>query len=107
VLDTPRGRPAAGVALVLEAQRPDQTWREIARGTTAADGRAETLLAPGSRPAPGRYRLTFDTGAYFAALEQPSFYPTVSITFEIASGDEHYHVPLLLASHGYTTYRGS
>ena len=107
VLDTQRGRPAAGVAVVLEVEQPDRSWREIARDATTADGRAEALLSAGSRATPGRYRLTFDTGAYFAALDLPTFYPSVSITFEVASGDEHYHVPLLLASHGYTTYRGS
>ena len=34
------------------------------------------------------------------------FYPEVVVTFTVAA-DEHYHVPLLLTPHGYSTYRGS
>jgi 5-hydroxyisourate hydrolase len=52
--------------------------------------------------APGAYRLRFDTGAY-----QTGFYPEVIITFLIADGAQHYHVPLLLSPFGYSTYRGS
>jgi 5-hydroxyisourate hydrolase len=31
----------------------------------------------------------------------------VVIRFGIASPEQHYHVPLLLAPYGYSTYRGS
>ena len=34
------------------------------------------------------------------------FYPEVVVAFTVAA-DEHYHVPLLLTPHGYSTYRGS
>ena len=34
-------------------------------------------------------------------------YPYVEIVFEIADAKQHYHIPLLLAANGYTTYRGS
>jgi 5-hydroxyisourate hydrolase len=36
-----------------------------------------------------------------------SFYPEVTITFEMTGRDEHYHVPLLLSPFAYSTYRGS
>jgi 5-hydroxyisourate hydrolase len=36
-----------------------------------------------------------------------SFYPEVTITFELAGHGEHYHVPLLLSPFAYSTYRGS
>ena len=47
VLDTARGRPAAGVAVVLDAADGDG-WRELARGTTAAGGKYHLplLLSP-------------------------------------------------------------
>jgi 5-hydroxyisourate hydrolase len=51
--------------------------------------------------------LVFQTGAYFAALGEPSFFPRVTVEFEIAERDEHYHVPLLLSPYGFTAYRGS
>jgi len=104
VLDTSRGRPAAGVPVVLE--RADGSgWDVVGRGTTDADGRARDLLT--SAPENGRYRLTFDTGAYFRAVGEAPFYPEVTVTFAVERGDEHYHVPLLLSPFGYSTYRGS
>ena len=100
VLDTSRGCPAAGVPVVLE-RSVDAGWEPVGRGTTDADGRAGELL--GTTPEPGRYRLTFDTGSYL----EGGFYPEVSVTFVVESGEEHYHVPLLLSPFGYSTYRGS
>ena len=100
VLDTSCGRPAAGVPVVLE-RAMSAGWERVGRATTDADGRASGLLA--SPPEPGRYRLTFDTGSYLAA----GFYPEVSVTFEVSSDEEHYHVPLLLSPFGYSTYRWS
>jgi 5-hydroxyisourate hydrolase len=100
VLDTSRGCPAAGVPVVLE-RAVDTGWEPVWRGTTDADGRAGELL--GANAAPGRYRLTFDTGSYL----EGGFYPEVSVTFVVEPGEEHYHVPLLLSPFGYSTYRGS
>jgi 5-hydroxyisourate hydrolase len=109
VLDTSRGRPAAGVPVVLE-RAADAGWQQLGRGTTDADGRATDLLS--SAPENGRYRLTFDTSAYFHAVGEACFYPEVSVTFVVGHGegrhrDEQYHVPLLLSPFGYSTYRGS
>lgn len=103
VLDTARGAPAAGVGVRLE-RWDGLAWRAVGAGTTDADGRCRTLLdAP---PAAGTHRLAFDTGAYFARHGVAAFFPSVTITFEVA-GDPHYHVPLLLSPFGYSTYRGS
>lgn len=55
----------------------------------------------------GEYRISFDTGAYFARRGQPVFYPRVEVTFVVAAPNEHYHIPLLLSPFGYSTYRGS
>jgi 5-hydroxyisourate hydrolase len=112
VLDTALGKPAAGVPLVLERVDDDHAppglgrHSVIARGVTDADGRVADLLAPGSLEA-GTYRITFDTAAYFAATDRQSFYPSVSVLFEIRDPTQHYHVPLLLSPFGYSTYRGS
>jgi 5-hydroxyisourate hydrolase len=93
-----------GVPVVLE-RGVDSGWQHVGRGTTDADGRVRDLLA--SPPEVGRYRLSFDTGAYFGAVGEAGFYPEVSVTFVIRHGEEHYHVPLLLSPFGYSTYRGS
>lgn len=104
VLDTSRGGPAADVSVLLE-RAVDSGWQPVAHGTTDADGRAGDLLS--STPEDGRYRLTFDTGAYFRAIGEVGFYPEVSVTFAVSPGEDHYHVPLLLSPFGYSTYRGS
>ena len=107
ILDTARGRPAEGVAVALEMLNPMAGWEARGQGITDADGRVSDLLPAVSALERGTYRLTFDTGTYFLKLGTPSFYPYVSIVFEIKTPDEHYHVPLLLNPFGYTTYRGS
>ena len=105
VLDTSRGQPAAAVGVLLE-HRTGEMWTVIGRGETDQDGRLRTLW-PGLPPQPGVYRLTFGTGRYFEAQGARTFYPFVTIVFETAPGQEHYHVPLLLNPYGYSTYRGS
>jgi 5-hydroxyisourate hydrolase len=106
VLDTAAGRPAEGIAIELERREGDGSWKALGAGKTNSDGRAFELLPPGSLAA-GVYRLKFDTAAYFARQKQASFYPSVTIEFEVKATAEHYHVPLLLAPFGYSTYRGS
>ena len=104
VLDTSRGRPAVGVPVSLECAA-ESGWQLVGRGTTDAEGRASDLLP--RRPEDGRYRLTFDTGAYFRAQGDAGLYPEVTVTFVVEGGEDHYHVPLLLSPFGYSTYRGS
>jgi len=106
ILDISRGRPAGGVAVTLELQS-DQGWQVLGQGKTDADGRLKDLLPDDFTFAAGVYRLTFATGAYFAARNIESFYPQVSISFIVRDAAEHYHVPLLLSPFGYSTYRGS
>lgn len=106
VLDTALGRPAAGVAVVLEMQH-DGGWTELARGTTNADGRIPNLLPDGTRLQTGTYRLTFETGAYHRAQGVRGFYPQVQVVADLDAAGGHYHIPLLLSPFGYSTYRGS
>jgi len=108
VLDTSAGRPAEGVPVVLERAAPEGTgWEVVGRGVTDGDGRERALVPDGRRLAPGRYRLTFDTGAYFTRTGRQAFFPEVAVVFAIGEDDAHEHVPLLLAPYGYSTYRGS
>ena len=105
VLDTSRGRPAAGVPVSLTRLTPEPSAL-LAESSTDADGRVANLLAPGSLE-PGIYRLRFDTGAYFEGLGEAHFYPWAEVVFRIDDTSAHYHVPLLLNPFGYSTYRGS
>ena len=98
VLDATTGKPGAGIDVRLEVMR-DGGWVEVADN----DGRCRDLAAD---VCAGFYRLTFDTGAYLQRCGRASIYPEISITFE-CDGEGHYHLPLLLSDHCYTTYRGS
>lgn len=105
VLDTSLGKPGQGISIRL--MMPDgSTWKTLAQGITDNDGRIGNLLPPEKLLAPGPYKMVFDTGAYFAATDQRTFYPWVEIQFTVFD-DSHYHVPLLLNPFGYSTYRGS
>ena len=44
---------------------------------------------------------------YFAFDDRPTLYPSIAIVFATEPGETHYHVPLLVAPFGYSTYRGS
>ena len=106
VLDTARGKPAAGVPVSLEKKGSDGTYALVGRGVTDADGRNKELMKEGALTK-GVFRITFDTGAYLAAIGTPGFFPEASIVFSIEDTAAHYHVPLLLSPYGYSTYRGS
>jgi 5-hydroxyisourate hydrolase len=107
VLDTSAGRPAAGVAVTLEAQAGAGDWHVVGRGETDADGRLKGLTDESGAHAAGVYRLTFDTEAYFAARGVETFYPLAVVVFRVRDASEHHHVPLLVSPFGYSTYRGS
>jgi 5-hydroxyisourate hydrolase len=100
VLDASRGRPASGVGVRLTTL----DGQPLAEATTDDDGRVRAL---GGELAAGDYRLTFATGAYFAANGLQGFYPEVVVTFTVADPGQHHHVPLLLSPYAYSTYRGS
>jgi 5-hydroxyisourate hydrolase len=91
------------LAVLLEREESG-AWRRAGEGVTGPDGRVANL-APALTP--GRYRITFATGAYHAAAGVAAFYPQVQVEFTVRDASEHYHIPLLLSPYGYSTYRGS
>jgi 5-hydroxyisourate hydrolase len=105
ILDISRGRPAQGVPVTLEKKEGD-TFTRVNAGRTDADGRVKELV-PEGQLTEGIYRITFDTGSYFAATGGEGFYPEASVVFVIRDAAAHYHVPLLVSPYGYSTYRGS
>jgi 5-hydroxyisourate hydrolase len=103
VLDTARGRPAAGVAVEL-ARLDGRARIPICAVTTNADGRTDApLVAPGELVA-GAYELLFAVGDYFG---ERTFLDRVPVRFTITDPAAHYHVPLLVSPWSYSTYRGS
>jgi 5-hydroxyisourate hydrolase len=108
VLDTGRGKPAGNMLVHLERRESPGEWRLLLSARTDGDGRCNKLESEaGNGWAAGLYRLSFDTAGYFARHEIETLYPIVQITFSVREEQAHYHIPLLLSPHGYTTYRGS
>jgi len=124
VLDTALGKPAAGVKVQLwrragadaegelpadSATNADAASELLAEAATNADGRLDAPLLGGDAMAAGTYELVFFVRDYFLRTQPATaaFLDEVPIRFTIASPGEHYHVPLLIAPGGYSTYRGS
>jgi len=106
VLDTARGRPAAGIAVTLEV-RAGHGWKLLGQARTDANGRCHALLPENALLQPGTYRLVFDVGAYFDSQQTETFYEAIPVVFIIRRPEAHYHMPLLVSPYGYSTYRGS
>ena len=102
ILDTGSGLPAGQVKVLLE-KRDSSGWTKLEEALTNADGRI-SFQAP---PVAGAYRLTFEIEDYFKRLGRESFFLATPVSFEIKDTNRKYHVPLLLNSYGYSTYRGS
>lgn len=105
ILDQGAGLPAVNVEVLLQ-QLTDQGWQQIGAGRTDADGRI-TDFGIEAALTTGIFQLDFDTGDYFEQKGTKSFYPYVSVVFQMDDANQHYHVPLLLNQYGYSTYRGS
>jgi 5-hydroxyisourate hydrolase len=104
ILDTELGKPASGVNVSLY-RRVGERLQMFASAVTDSDGRCRSLLASDA-VVPGEYQLRFATAEYFAQSNRQSLYDDVYICFMIREAGD-YHLPLLLSSNGYTTYRGS
>jgi len=104
VLDTARGRPAAGLTISLRGPHG-----LAVEATTNADGRTDEPLV--ATLVDGTYELTYAVGAYFDDLTAPSstrpYLDLVPVRVGLAEADGHVHVALLVTPWSYTTYRGS
>ena len=98
VLDTAGGTPKAGIAVRLR-RLPIGGGAVVGEGVTDDDGRIRDLLAGRSLEV-GAYRLEF-------SLDPAGFFTAVSLDLRVDDAGRSYHVPLLLAPFGLTTYRGS
>jgi 5-hydroxyisourate hydrolase len=104
VLDTSSGQPAANIAVMLFGI-DGNVRTHVATSVTNSDGRTTAPLA--DTLAAGIYELIFTVAPYFAKNNVSAFYDEISIRFRVDDPARKYHVPLLLAPWGYSTYRGS
>ncbi len=109
VLDTASGKPAAKLRVDLFRIEGDRLT-PLQSTHTNDDGRCDSPLLTGTGMQSGAYELRFHVGEYFgskAARGETPFLDIVPIRFGIDDEKAHYHVPLLVAPFGYSTYRGS
>src|ERR1700719_384622 len=106
VLDISLGQPAKDVSVRLERREQSGDWVALFSARTGADGRCAQLLPPNETLVAGVYRLNFDAVSYFQAQEVATLYPLIEIAFQVLEGESEFHIPLLLSTNGYTTYRG-
>jgi 5-hydroxyisourate hydrolase len=110
VLDIALGRPAPGIRIELFHRVSDER-RVIGSAATNSDGRTNEPLLAADTIAPGTYELDFHAGGYFrsssSSHEVAPVFDVITVRFDVADPRGNYHVPLLLAPNGYTTYRGS
>ena len=99
VLDIAKGQPAAGIRVELSF-----AGRVLATSVTNPDGRTDHPLLTSDLIPAGRYELLFHVENY---LGPNSFFEQITIRFTVSDEAANYHMPLLLAPHGYSTYRGS
>lgn len=103
VLDMARGAPGAGMRISLLRVEGDDT-ELLARVVTNADGRLAAPLLTRDTVRAGTYRLEFDAASYHGV---DGTFRTIPVDFTIADPAGHYHVPLVVAPGGYSTYRGA
>jgi 5-hydroxyisourate hydrolase len=101
VLDTMRGRPAAGMKIELWSRDRAELIKSV---TTNSDGRTDAPLLAGDEMQVGVYELVFHVGDYFG---ERRFLDQVPVRFTISDTAGSYHVPLLVTPWAYSTYRGS
>lgn len=107
ILDLTSGKPAANVKIEVK-RLGESILKEV---YTNNDGRANVPLLAGEELVSGEYVMEFYAGDYFAnknvnTVDQP-FLTIVTVRFQLADPDAHYHIPLLLSPFGYQVYRGS
>jgi 2-oxo-4-hydroxy-4-carboxy-5-ureidoimidazoline decarboxylase len=105
VLDTARGKAAEGIRIELLCEGV-----LIKEAVTNHDGRTEAPLLADGPLRIGRYELRFHVEDHYKDwpnVTDPPWHDVIPIRFGVAEPEGHYHIPLLLGSWTYTTYRGS
>ncbi|NIK68965.1 hydroxyisourate hydrolase [Paenibacillus sp. BK720] len=119
VLDTSKGKPAVGIQVELyliesAASSALPEGRVLLRtAATNEDGRLDAPLLGSEEMLAAVYEIVFCAGDYFRdekrrhILDAEPVFDRIPIRFSVTDANSHYHIPLLVAPGGYSTYRGS
>ncbi|MFJ2633156.1 hydroxyisourate hydrolase [Streptomyces sp. NPDC087422] len=104
IVDSAFGVPAADVDVLLRQPAGDD-WRELVRGRTGQDGRLAML---GDRNIqPGIYQVVCDLDAYYAVLGSLPLHPRAIVEFRVTESDADIHLPIVVSTHSFLSYRGA
>lgn len=116
VLDIAGGKPVVGLAIELyylgDGAAVGYAKTHLGSYVTNSDGRVDKPLLEGEALKGGTYELLFRAGEYFRSsahlslISEPIF-DQIPIRFTVGDESGYYHVPLLVAPGGFSTYRGS
>jgi 5-hydroxyisourate hydrolase len=112
VIDIARGCGGGSITIdVLKLDEERGQYVKLVEAQTTKEGRTMVPLIPEGDLTAGTYELAFHIGRYFQdagfALGAVPFFERAPVRFRISDPYERYHIPLLAAPWGYTTYRGS
>jgi 5-hydroxyisourate hydrolase len=106
-LDTYSGRPAGGMRVNLSIQE-GTGWKLLKNVMTVDSGRTAEPLMTGEGMLTGNFMLEFFHSEYFKArafLPNPPFYDRVVHFLSVPNKSATYHITLVAAPWGYTTFR--
>ncbi len=109
VLDQVKGKPAPNIKVKIYEVNKAGELRYLHTKKTNNEGRIETLLSP-EELTKGTYEMHFLVGDYFekhGTKASDEFLDEIPIRFEVTDSKQHYHVPIVVAPGGYSTYHGS
>ena len=109
VLDIYSGKPGKGIKVELYFVSGENKTK-LKSIILNDDGRSDKPLVEKDEFKEGKYELIFFVGDYFKNITKNNdlkFLDDVIIRFGISNNTEHYHVPLLVSTWSYSTYRGS
>jgi 2-oxo-4-hydroxy-4-carboxy-5-ureidoimidazoline decarboxylase len=116
VVETCRGRPAAGVALTLSHVADIGRRHRAAEAVTNADGECGQPLLEGSALTAGRYSLDIAAGAYFAGHgggeggsgeDETPFIDVITVAFGLGDPTQNIRLLVLISPTGYSVQRAA
>ena len=107
MLDTYGGRPGGGLRVDL-SKLVAGSWTLVKSAITVDSGRTADPLMSGDSMQTGQFMLEFFHADYFKArayLPSTPFFDRVVHFFDVPKTSTRYHITLVAAPWGYTTYR--
>ncbi|CAO1415399.1 unnamed protein product [Diamesa serratosioi] len=105
ILDATRGLPAVNCRVnVFKLINNDYVF--LSRGQTDLNGRFDKFIDNSTNFNVGRYKIQFETGAYFTRSRTTSFYPYIDVIVDLLEPIVHFHLPITVSQYAYTLYKG-